>query len=60
MGQQPQKEKGLSNYVISLNKYLDQIYTGLLESHRLLMAEKKVAIKARLFGGTREARHLSN
>tara|TARA_E500000318_G_scaffold15281_1_gene15616 strand:+ start:2219 stop:3457 length:1239 start_codon:yes stop_codon:yes gene_type:complete len=46
--------KGYSNYVISLNKYLDQIYTGLHEAHRLLMAEGKVitplAIKARFFG----------
>src|SRR5690606_15107773 len=46
--------KGFSNYVISLNKYLDQIYTGLHEAHRLLMAEGKVitplAIKARFFG----------
>ncbi|WP_318312560.1 site-specific integrase [Flagellimonas crocea] len=46
--------KGYSNYVISLNKYLDQIYTGLHEAHRLLMAEDKVitplAIKARFFG----------
>nr|WP_321411865.1 site-specific integrase [uncultured Allomuricauda sp.] len=46
--------KGFSNYVISLNKYLDQIYTGLHEAHRLLMAEEKVitplAIKARFFG----------
>ena len=46
--------KGFSNYVISLNKYLDQIYTGLHEAHRLLMTEEKVitplAIKARFFG----------
>ncbi|WP_258539088.1 Arm DNA-binding domain-containing protein [Flagellimonas abyssi] len=46
--------KGFSNYVVSLNKYLDQIYTGLHEAHRLMMAEEKVitplAIKARFFG----------
>lgn len=46
--------KGFSNYVISFNKYLDQIYTGLHEAHRLLMAEGKaitpLAIKARFFG----------
>lgn len=46
--------KGFSNYVVSLNKYLDQIYTGLHEAHSLLMAEDKVisplAIKARFFG----------
>ena len=34
--------KGFSSYVISLNKYLDQIYTGLHEAHRLMMAEEKV------------------
>ncbi len=46
--------KGFSSYVISLNKYLDHIYTGLHEAHRLLMVEEKVitplAIKARFFG----------
>ncbi|MBW8244033.1 site-specific integrase [Muricauda oceani] len=46
--------KGFSSYVISLNKYLDQIYTGLHEAHRLMMAEEKVItplyIKARFFG----------
>lgn len=46
--------KGFSSYVISLNKYLDQIYTGLHEAHRLMMAEEKVitpiSIKARFFG----------
>ncbi|THV57057.1 site-specific integrase [Flagellimonas alvinocaridis] len=46
--------KGFSNYVVSLNKYLDQIYTGLHEAHRLMMAEEKVitplGIKARFFG----------
>ena len=46
--------KGFSSYVISLNKYLDQIYTGLHEAHRLMMAEDKVitplSIKARFFG----------
>ena len=48
------KGKGFSNYVVSLNKYLDQIYTGLHEAHRLMMAEEKVitplGIKARFFG----------
>lgn len=46
--------KGFSSYVISLNKYLDQIYTGLHEAHRLMMAEETVitplSIKARFFG----------
>ena len=46
--------KGFPNYIISLKKYLDQIYTGLHEAHRLMMAEEKVitptAIKARFFG----------
>ncbi len=31
--------KGHSNYVISLNKYLDQVFTGLHEAHRQLLQE---------------------
>jgi hypothetical protein len=50
--------------VISLNKYLDQIYTGLHEAHRLMMAEEKVitplSIKARFFGEDEGGKHTNN
>lgn len=43
--------KGFSKYVISLNKYLDQVFTGLHEAHRQLLQEEvditSAAIKAR-------------
>ncbi len=43
--------KGHSNYVISLNKYLDQVFTGLHEAHRQLLQEdidiSSKAVKAR-------------
>ncbi|MEL7270103.1 MAG: site-specific integrase [Bacteroidota bacterium] len=43
--------KGFSKYVISLNKYLDQVFTGLHEAHRQLLQEDvditSSAIKAR-------------
>lgn len=43
--------KGHSNYVISLNKYLDQVFTGLHEAHRQLLQEdvdiSSAAVKAR-------------
>ena len=43
--------KGFSKYVISLNKYLDQVFTGLHEAHRQLLQEDvditSAAIKAR-------------
>ncbi|WP_299528829.1 site-specific integrase [Ulvibacterium sp.] len=42
--------KGFSKYVISLNKYLDQVFTGLHEAHRQLLQEEvditSAAIKA--------------
>lgn len=43
--------KGHSKYVISLNKYLDQVFTGLHEAHRQLLEEdadiSSKAVKAR-------------
>ncbi len=43
--------KGHSKYVISLNKYLDQVFTGLHEAHRQLLQEDvdltSKALKAR-------------
>ena len=43
--------KGHSRYVISLNKYLDQVFTGLHEAHRQLLQEdidiSSKAVKAR-------------
>lgn len=43
--------KGHSKYVISLNKYLDQVFTGLHEAHRQLLQEDaditSAAVKAR-------------
>ena len=43
--------KGFSKYVISLNKYLDQVFTGLHEAHRQLLQEEvdisSAGIKAR-------------
>lgn len=43
--------KGFSKYVISLNKYLDQVFTGLHEAHRQLLLEDvditSAAVKAR-------------
>lgn len=43
--------KGHSNYVISLNKYLDQVFTGLHEAHRQLLQEdvdiSSAAVKSR-------------
>lgn len=43
--------KGFSKYVISLNKYLDQVFMGLHEAHRQLLQEDvditSAAIKAR-------------
>ena len=43
--------KGHSKYVISLNKYLDQVFTGLHEAHRQLLQEdidiSSKAVKAR-------------
>lgn len=46
--------KGFSKYVISLNKYLDQVFTGLHEAHRQLLQEEvditSAGIKARYLG----------
>ncbi|GGW42536.1 transposase [Arenibacter certesii] len=46
--------KGFSKYVLSLNKYLDQIFAGLYEAHRQLLDEGKVIssalVKARYYG----------
>lgn len=46
--------KGFSKYVISLNKYLDQVFTGLHEAHRQLLQEgvdiTSAGIKARYLG----------
>ena len=46
--------KGFSRYVISLNKYLDQVFTGLHEAHRQLLQEEvditSAGIKARYLG----------
>ncbi|WP_273567503.1 phage integrase SAM-like domain and Arm DNA-binding domain-containing protein [Maribacter halichondriae] len=46
--------KGFSKYVISLNKYLDQIFTGLHEAHRQLLQDDvditSAMIKARYLG----------
>lgn len=43
--------KGFSKYVISMNKYLDQVFTGLHEAHRQLLLEDvditSAAVKAR-------------
>ncbi|WP_136469000.1 site-specific integrase [Flagellimonas onchidii] len=43
--------RGHSNYVISLNKYLDQVFTGLHEAHRQLLQEDaditSASVKAR-------------
>ena len=46
--------KGFSKYVISLNKYLDQVFTGLHEAHRQLLQEEvditSALVKARYLG----------
>ena len=46
--------KGFSKYVISLNKYMDQVFTGLHEAHRQLLQEEvditSAGIKARYLG----------
>ncbi len=46
--------KGFSKYVISVNKYLDQVFTGLHEAHRQLLQEEvditSAGIKARYLG----------
>ena len=46
--------RGSSSYVMSLNRYLDQVYAGLYESHRKLMLEDKnitpQTIKSEYFG----------
>lgn len=46
--------KGFSKYVISLNKYIDQVFTGLHEAHRQLLQEEvditSAGIKARYLG----------
>ncbi|PKA99655.1 site-specific recombinase XerD [Flavobacteriaceae bacterium MAR_2009_75] len=46
--------KGFSKYIISLNKYLDQVFTGLHEAHRQLLQEEvditSAGIKARYLG----------
>lgn len=46
--------KGFSKYVISLNKYLDQVFTGLHEAHRQLLQEEvditSAGIKSRYLG----------
>ena len=46
--------KGFSKYVISLNKYMDQVFTGLHEAHRQLLQEEveitSARIKARFLG----------
>ncbi len=46
--------KGFSKYVISLNKYIDQVFTGLHEAHRQLLQEEvditSVGIKSRYLG----------
>ena len=50
--------KGFSKYVLSLNKYLDQVFTGLHEAHRQLLEEDKTitsaAVKARYLGEDEE------
>lgn len=50
--------KGYSKYVLSLNKYLDQVFTGLHEAHRQLLEESKTitsaAVKARYLGEDEE------
>jgi integrase len=46
--------KGFSKYVISLNKYIDQVFTGLHEAHRQLLQEEvditSAGIRARYLG----------
>jgi site-specific recombinase XerD len=46
--------KGFSKYVISLNKYMDQVFTGLHEAHRQLLQEEvditSARVKARYLG----------
>lgn len=50
--------RGSSNYVLSLNKYLDQVFTGLHEAQRQLLEENKTitsaAVKARYLGEDEE------
>lgn len=50
--------KGFSKYVISLNKYLDQVFPGLHEAHRQLLEEDKTItsalVKARYLGEDEE------
>jgi hypothetical protein len=40
--------KGFSKYVIFLNKYLDQVFTGLHEAHRQLLQEEVDITSARI------------
>ncbi|MGP1993008.1 site-specific integrase [Zobellia laminariae] len=46
--------KGFSKYVISLNKYMDQVFTGLHEAHRQLLQQgvdiTSAGVKARYLG----------
>jgi len=50
--------RGSSNYVLSLNKYLDQVFTGLHEAQRQLLEENKTVtsatVKARYLGEDEE------
>jgi hypothetical protein len=50
-GEKRKRGKGHSKYVISLNKYLDQVFTGLHEAHRQLLQEDvdicSAAVKSR-------------
>ncbi len=54
--------KGFSKYVISLNKYLDQVFTGLHEAHRQLLQEEvditSARIKARYLGENEKGKTL--
>ncbi|MGB5819705.1 MAG: site-specific integrase [Saonia sp.] len=52
------RDKGFSKYVLSLNKYLDQVFTQLYEAHRQLLEEGKTitsaTVKARYLGEDEE------
>lgn len=54
--------KGFSKYVISLNKYLDQVFTRLHEAHRQLLQEEvditSAGIKARYLGEDKKCKTL--
>ncbi|SDN16095.1 site-specific integrase, partial [Kriegella aquimaris] len=54
--------KGFSKYVISLNKYMDQVFTGLHEAHRQLLQEEvditSARVKSRYLGEDEQGKTL--